>query len=272
VTGSDEAVLYEVRDTGVAWLTLNRPEVGNAIAPPQRNRIIELMGEAGNDPAVRAVLITGAGDRHFSTGGDLRHPDAVQEDGADPHPSGWVSRLIESGVQPLMTSILDCDKPVVAAVNGTAAGIGSHLALACDLVVASEDAVFIEIFIRRGLVMDGAGAFLLSRLVGLHVAKELVFLGDELAAGDAARLGLVNHVVPHDEVLGVAGGLAERLATMATVPIGLMKRLLNAAYDQDRSSALRDEALACEVNSRSRDFDEGLRAFAERRPPVWTGR
>src|SRR5699024_9168143 len=126
-------------------------EAGNAIAPEQRNRIIELMRSASDDPAIRAVVITGAGDRHFSTGGDLRQPDAERGTTDEPLPAGWVSRLIRSGVQPLMVSILDCDKPVIAAVNGTAAGIGSHLALACDLVIAADTAVFIEIFVRRGL-------------------------------------------------------------------------------------------------------------------------
>lgn len=271
MTETDDTTLHRVTPSGVAWLTLNRPEAGNAIAPAQRDRIIELMRAFSDDPEVRVVVITGAGDRHFSTGGDLRAPDAVRSATEVP-PAGWVSRLIRTGVQPLMVSILDCDKPVIAAVNGTAAGIGSHLALACDLVIASEDAVFIEIFIRRGLVMDGAGAYLLSRLVGVHTAKELAFLGDELPATEAHRLGMVNRVVPHDEVRQQASDLAERLATMPTVAIGHMKRLLNTAYAQERDAALRDEAIACEINSRSEDFGEGLQAFIDRREPRWRGR
>ena len=197
----DDAILFEVEPSGVAWLTLNRPEAGNAVAPPQRDRIIELMGVAGGDSSIRAVVITGTGTRHFCTGGDLRHPDAVQDEGDAPRAVGWVSQLISRGIQRMIASVLDCPKPVVAAVNGTAAGIGSHLALACDLVVASDQSRFIEVFIRRGLVADGGGAFLLSRMLGMHQAKELLFLGDDLPAVDAHRLGLVNRLVPHDEVV-----------------------------------------------------------------------
>ena len=271
-TSLDDQVRYRIEDTGVAWITLNRPEQGNAIAPPNRDRIISLLNGASGDPSVRAVVITGVGDKHFCTGGDLRHPDAFHPPSAPPRPVGDVVRLISHGVQRLMISVLDCDKPVIAAVNGTAAGIGAHLAFACDLVVAADDTRFIELFVRRGLVPDGAGAYLLTRLIGAHQAKELLFFGDDLPATEAARLGLVNRLVPRAEVRDFAGAWAERLATGPSVAIGLAKGLINRALDQGRTAALRDEAMAVELNSRSADFDEGLSAFVNRRPVSFTGR
>jgi 2-(1,2-epoxy-1,2-dihydrophenyl)acetyl-CoA isomerase len=271
-TEVDTTISWEVEPSGVAWLTLGRPEAGNAIAPPQRNRIIELMAVAGNDPSIRCVVITGSGTRHFSTGGDLRHADAVQKEGDPPRTVGWVRQLISTGVQRMTAAVLDCPKPVIAAVNGTAAGIGCHLAFACDLIVCSEQARFIELFIRRGLVADAGGTYLLSRTLGPHQVKELLFLGDDLPAAEAYRLGLVNRLVPHDQVLPAARQLAERLAASPTIAIGVMKGLANNVYGQTRDAAFRDEANACEVNSRSDDFGEGTRAYVERRDPLWRGR
>ena len=171
---------------GIAWLTLNRPDAGNALTPAQRNRLIALLEEASADLAVRVVVI-GAEGRHFCTGADLRadrSAGAPLPDGAPERPTGSVARMIASGAQRLVAAVLDCEKPVIAAVGGTAAGIGAHLALASDLVIAAEEARFIEVFVRRGIIPDGGGAYLLPRLVGLHRAKELVFFGDDLSAAD----------------------------------------------------------------------------------------
>ena len=167
--------------------------------------------------------------------------------------------------------MLDCEKPVVAAVNGTAAGLGSHLAYACDLVLAAETAKFIEVFVRRGLVVDGAGAYLLTRRIGAHRAKELIFFGDDLPAADAERLGLVNRVVPAGQLAQTARAWAQRLAAGPTVAIGLGKRLVNRALDVDRTTALAEEAMAAEINMTSEDGQEGLRAFRERRAPEFRG-
>jgi 2-(1,2-epoxy-1,2-dihydrophenyl)acetyl-CoA isomerase len=171
----------------------------------------------------------------------------------------------------MVTAVLDCDKPVIAAVNGTAAGIGAHLALACDLVVAAEGARFIEVFVRRGLVPDGAGCWLLARLVGLHKAKELMLLGDEVPAEEALRLGLVNRVVPAAELAAAAGEWAARLAAGPTRALALTKGLLNRSLDSDRAGALRDEALAQELNMTTHDANEGVAAFVERRDPAFRG-
>jgi len=268
-----EDELISTLENGVLRLTIDRPERGNAIAPPQRDRLTACMERASGDPDVRVVVITGAGERHFCTGGDLRHDGAAPPDPDGPgRPVGDIKRLITSGMHRLMCAVLDCDKPVLAAVNGTAAGIGVHLALCCDLVVAVDDASFIEIFARRGLVTDGAGAYLLPRLIGLHKAKELLFLAEPLAATEAERIGLINRVVPRAEFGPAVQEWAERLADGPTVALGLMKSLANRSLDQDRGSALHEEALAIEVNSRSADFTEGLRAFIDRRPVAFRGR
>ena len=268
----EEQVRHHV-EHGVAWVVLNRPEAGNALTPDQRNRVVELLDDANADVAVRAVVLTATGDRAFCTGADLR------VDRPDPHPlpEGAPARPVLAvdrtclGAQRLIAALQDCDKPIVCAVNGTAAGIGAHLAFASDLVLAADHARFIEVFVRRGIVPDGGGAYLLTRLVGPQVAKELVFFGDDLAAPDAARLGLVNRVVPGAELLDTAREWATRLASGPTPAISLSKRLINRALDIDRVSAFGDERWAQEIAMASHDAAEGLASFAERRPPAFLG-
>jgi len=267
----DEQVIAR-EDGGVLWLTLNRPEAANAVTPDQRDRLIALLEDASGRLEVRAVVITATG-KHFCTGADLRQsrPGAVRPEGVPELVIGDVARMIHAGAQRLITAVVDCEKPVIGAINGTAAGIGAHLALACDLVVAAEEARFIEIFVRRGLVPDGAGAWLLPRRIGLQKAKEMMFFGDAVSAAEAERLGLVNRVVPADEVEKVAGEWAARLASGPTRSIGLTKALLNRSLDSDRATAFREEALAQELNMQTRDANEGVDAFKERRDPDYLG-
>ncbi len=268
----DQQVRYELTDTGVAWITLDRPDVANAISPAQRDRVIALLDEAARLLAVRCVVLTATG-KAFCTGADLRAertPDPRPE-GAPDQPVGSVSRLIATGAQALIGAVLDCPKPVIAAVNGTAAGIGAHLAFACDLVVAADRARFIEVFVRRGLVPDGGGAYLLPRLIGLQRAKELLFLGDDVSAEDARALGLVNRVVPAAEVAAEAGALAERLAAGPTQALALTKVLCNRSLDSDRATAFHEEAWAQEANMGTHDAQEGVRSFVERRSAEYRG-
>ena len=259
-------------DGGVLWLTLNRPEAANALTPDQRDLLIDVLTDASARVEVRAVVITAAG-KHFCTGADLRHsrPGPERPGGAPERVVGDVARMIEGGAQRLITAVVDCEKPVIGAVNGTAAGIGAHLALACDLVVAAEGVRFIEVFVRRGLVPDGAGCWLLPRLVGLQKVKELMFFGDALGAEEAERLGLVNRVVAADELEKVATEWAGRLAAGPTRSIGLTKGLLNRSLDSDRPTAFRGEALAQELNMQTHDANEGVAAFVERREPDFRG-
>ncbi|MYV88718.1 enoyl-CoA hydratase-related protein [Streptomyces sp. SID1034] len=265
-----DSLVLHATDNGVSWITLNRPEAMNAVTWDQRERIIALLGEASAAPAVRAVVITATG-RGFCAGADLRGAPTARTDADGERVTGDVARTIRQGAQRLVTAVLDCEKPVIAAVNGTAAGLGAHLALACDLVLAAESARFIEVFVRRGLVPDGGGAYLLPRLVGPQRAKELMFFGDALAAADAERMGLVNRVVADTELAATAKEWAERLAAGPTRALALTKHLVNASLDADRTTALAAEAWAQEINMNTRDANEGVASFVERRTPKYRG-
>ncbi|MFL6000455.1 MAG: enoyl-CoA hydratase/isomerase family protein [Streptomyces sp.] len=253
-------------DGQVAYLTLNRPEVLNALTPGQRDLLIELLARASADPDVRAVVLTGTG-RGFCAGADLRGAA-----GAGERVAGDVARTLRLGAQRLIAAVLDCEKPVIAAVNGTAAGLGAHLAFACDLVLAAESARFVEVFVRRGLVPDGGGAYLLPRLIGPRRAKELMFFGEALTAREAERLGLVNRVLEDEELTKTAREWAERLAAGPTRALALTKQLVNASLDSDRATAFAAEAAAQEINMTTRDAQEGVASFVERRSAEYRGR
>jgi 2-(1,2-epoxy-1,2-dihydrophenyl)acetyl-CoA isomerase len=261
-------------EDGVLWITLNRPEAGNALTVAMRNEMIDWLGDASGDAAVRAVVITGRGERGFCTGADLRSgrtpplpkppdaPDQIVGDGA---------RIIRSGWQRLIASIQDCEKPVIAGVNATAAGGGMHLALACDLVIMAEEARFIEVFIRRGIAPDAGGAYLLTRLVGPQKAKELFFYGDDVPAAEAERIGIANKVVPRAELDKTLNEWAGRLAKAPTRAIAFTKWLTNRALETDRAGSFWDEAYAQELLSRTEDAKEGMESFMERRSPEFKG-
>ncbi|MEU1031919.1 enoyl-CoA hydratase-related protein [Streptomyces mirabilis] len=271
-----DSLVLHATDNHVSWITLNRPEALNAITPDQRERLIQHLSHASSDPDVRAVVITATG-RGFCAGADLRGGSSTGRPSTGRPPAGErvagdVARTIRLGAQRLIGAVLDCEKPVIAAVNGTAAGLGAHLALACDLVLAADSAKFIEVFVRRGLVPDGGGAYLLPRLIGPQRAKELMFFGDALTAADAARLGLVNRVVPPDDLEKTARDWAERLATGPTRALALTKQLVNASLDTDRTTAFAAEAAAQEINMSTTDATEGVAAFTERRTPHYRGR
>ncbi|HMC51472.1 MAG TPA: enoyl-CoA hydratase-related protein [Acidimicrobiales bacterium] len=276
-TTVEEQVLYRV-DKGVARITLNRPETQNALTWGMRDRLAELFEGASASLAVRAVLLTGTG-KGFCTGADLRGPrpsPAVAPgneapEGAPDRAAGDVARMIRRGWQRLIGAILDCEKPVVCAMNGTAAGGGAHLVLASDLVVMAEEARLIEVFVRRGLVPDGGGCYLLPRIVGLQRAKELMFFGDDVGAAAADRMGLVNAVVPLSALDKTATEWAERLAAGPTRTVAMTKWLLNRSLESDRSTAFYEEAWAQEAVSLTEDVREGSASFAERRKPGFRG-
>ncbi|MFF8016297.1 enoyl-CoA hydratase-related protein [Streptomyces sp. NPDC007929] len=257
--------VVHTRGGHVLSVTLNRPESLNALTAGQREEVIGLLSEASASAEVRAVVLTGTG-RGFCAGADLRAAGAPGE-----RLPGDVARTLRTGAQRLIAAVLDCEKPVIAAVNGTAAGLGAHLAFACDLVLAAESARFIEVFVRRGLVPDGGGAYLLPRLVGPQRAKELMFFGDALTAADAERLGLVNRVVRDEELEKTARAWAERLASGPTRALALTKQLVNASLDTDRATAFAAEAAAQEINMATADARDGLRSFVERRSPEYRG-
>jgi len=267
VDNAVEACVLHSDGDGIRRITLNRPDSANALRPVDRDRVIELLAEADEDPEIRVVVLAATG-RHFCSGADVGGIAGARKEGKRVTDG---MRRIMNGAQRLIAAVLDCGKPVIAVVQGAAAGIGAHLALAADLVVAAEEATFVESFVRRGLVVDGGGAYLLPRRVGMQKAKELAFFGDKLPAAEALALGLVNRVVPSAELGATADDFARRLATAPTSSIVLTKRLLNASPDGDRASAFLAEGMAQEIQSYSEDSREGVRSFVERRPAEFRG-
>jgi 2-(1,2-epoxy-1,2-dihydrophenyl)acetyl-CoA isomerase len=198
-------------------------------------------------------------------------PTPPKPEGAPDRAQGEVARGIAEGWQRVVTAVLDCEKPVVAAVNGTAAGAGMHLALACDVIVMADSAKLVPVFVRRGIAPDAAGAYLLTRLAGPLRAKQIYLFGDDIPAADALRLGLVTEVVPAAELGDRAMSLAARLASGPTRTLAVTKRLVNRALDADRETALAEEAWAQELVMTTEDAQEGVRAFIERRETEFRG-
>lgn len=271
-TNVDEELLARL-ENGVLWLTINRAEKGNAIPWYVRDRLIEHFRDAQVNLDVRAIVLTATGDRHFCTGADLSVPQPAREkpDGAPDRVVGTAVEMMRRGFQTLMQVVQDCEKPVIVALNGTAAGGGSMLTLAADLVIAADTAKIIQVFVRRGLVPDGGVAYLLPRIVGMHKAKELVFFGDDLSAADAESLGIVNRVVPAAELQATAKEWAERLASGPTKAIGWAKKLLQDASELSRRDLLNEEGMLVELNGFTQDSGEGVASFRERRTPEWKG-
>jgi len=278
MTASDDVlgktVLHRI-ENGICHITLNRPESGNAILPEQRGVIVQLLADADKNRDVRAIVL-GATGRLFCAGADMRTLSrTTNANGETPvQRPGERARFLMNGpeaAQTIIKSLLDCSKPIVAAVQGTAAGMGVQMALACDLIVMSDAASFVESFILRGIMIDAGGAYLLPRRIGLAKAKEMVFFGDALPAREAERIGLVNKVVHSDEFAAAVTDYATRLAVAPTTAIGFAKRLLNRSLDVDRETAFQEEGMSAEANGGSQDIKEGIRAFMEKRPPTFQG-
>jgi 2-(1,2-epoxy-1,2-dihydrophenyl)acetyl-CoA isomerase len=268
---SDDELLYRV-ENGVAWITLNRPDAGNAMTPEMRDRLRDIVVSFNGSFDVRAAVITAAGEKMFCPGADIRvdRPEERPE-GVPDYVVGERRRMMLQGQLQLMPAILDCEIPIIAAVNGTAAGVGVHLALCCDLVIMAEHAKFIEVFARRGLVPDGLGAWILPRLVGLQRAKELVFFADDVPAARAYEIGLCNKVVPGAELAATAKEWAERLASGPSKSYLFSKWLINRSLDVDRRTLIEEEAWAVELITQTQDMQEGVASFRERRAPNWKG-
>jgi 2-(1,2-epoxy-1,2-dihydrophenyl)acetyl-CoA isomerase len=256
-----ETILYD-KQNGVATLTLNRPQALNAFVPQMNKEVMAALKDGERDKEVRCFMITGAG-RAFCAGQDLK--------GRTPEQKGSLGASLREKYNPMIRQIRQMEKIVIAAVNGVAAGAGCNFALACDLRVASEDAKFIQSFVRVGLAPDSGGSFILTRLVGLSKAMELLLLGDTVDAMEAQRIGLVARVFPNAEFAARAREIAERVAG-APRGIGLIKRAVNHANLPALESDLEYEAHLQEIAGRSADYDEGVRAFLEKRAPVFTGK
>ena len=252
-------------DSGaVALLTLNRPAVLNSFDRPMALRLQEHLAACASDPAVRAVLVTGAG-AGFCAGQDLNEFLASSGDAA------VLGATVEASYNPVIRAIRGLERPVVCALNGVAAGAGANLALACDFVLAAEGATLVQSFSRIGLVPDSGGSFFLPRLVGLARATELIMLGDKITAAEAARCGLIHRVVPDRELMARAQALALRLAAMPTVALGLAKRLLNQSLTNSLEEQLALERDLQTLAGKTADFREGVAAFLEKRRPSYRG-
>jgi 2-(1,2-epoxy-1,2-dihydrophenyl)acetyl-CoA isomerase len=255
------------REGGVLRLTLDRPERRNALAPAGVRRLVEALEQASTDDDLRVVVLAGKGE-HFCSGADWV---AANTGGERPRP-GSVQRRTALQAHRLIELVLEVQLPVVCAVQGWAAGLGCQLALAADLTVATTSSRFWEPFTQRGFTADSGATWLLPRLVGVARAKELLLLGRELSGSEAAAWGAIHAGVPDDELETATAELVDRLAGAATVAIGLTKRGINRSLQTGLSEAMEAEAVALELSARTADFQEGLRAFTERRPARFAGR
>ncbi|MGE0431446.1 MAG: enoyl-CoA hydratase-related protein [Planctomycetota bacterium] len=259
-------IQYDLAD-GLATITLNRPDVLNSFHRPMAAELQAALATAADDAAVRCILLTGAG-RAFCAGQDLAE---AQGNGPDGSPPPSFEEIVETTYNRTIRQIVALEKPVLCAVNGVAAGAGANLAFACDIVLASSKASFIQSFIKIGLVPDTGGTWFLPRLIGLARAKALTFLGDKITADDAASFGLIWKVYEPDALIAEARKLGLHLATQPTAGIGLTKRALHLALGNSLDAQLQVEKELQIAAGETHDYREGVAAFLEKRPPQFRG-
>lgn len=262
----DEGIRIE-HDGPVLRITIDRPKVRNAVTDPGLGLMADAVAAAAADGTTRVIVLAGAGE-HFCAGIDLPSVNAPSEQRPR---TGHVQRGLAARAHRLVRALWESQLPVVAGVRGYAAGVGCNLALASDFVVASTTARFAEAFVRRGLTPDSGGSFLLPRLVGVARAKEMLLLGEPITAADAHAWGLLTRLVADDALEDEIERLVERLASSATVAVGLTKALVHRSLETSLGQALEQEAFVEELAIRSGDFKEGLAAFVEKRDPGFRG-
>jgi len=258
------STLIVERAGAIATITLNRPAARNALDLAMRQEMLAALDEVEADETVRVLILTGAGD-HFCAGGDVKSMRERRQTAAE-------GRVRVQMLNRMVERLVDFPRPTIAMVDGYAVGAGTNLALCCDIVIASERAKFGELFNKIGLAPDGGGTWFLPRLVGLARAKELIFTGDVFDAAEAARIGLVNHVVPLAEVRAATRALAEKIASGPPAVQRMAKHMLNRATTSDLTAALDLEAYSQGLAIAADDHQEGLAAFFDKRPPKFQGR
>jgi len=250
-------------DNGVAYLTLNRPEKFNSFNREMALALQQQLDACEKDESVRCIYITGNG-KGFCAGQDLA--EATDPQGLD------FAKIVTEHYNPIITRLRNIEKPIVAAVNGVAAGAGANIALACDIVVATESASFIQAFSKIGLIPDSAGTVFLPRLVGMQRAAALMMTADKVTAQEAATMGMIYKSFADDVFEGETKKLATQLAQMPTKGIGLTKRLLNESYSNSFQQQLeREKEVQVEAGT-TYDFKEGVNAFLEKRKPEFKGK
>jgi len=261
-----KCLLYDVRDR-IATLTLNRPDRLNALGDTLREDLYDAVMKCTADADVRVLVITGAG-RGFCSGGDVKSMSERSESGTTPAPTERWAPVRDR----VILAMRDCPKPIIAAVNGTAAGAGVNLALACDLRVASRAAKFSLSFVKRGLTPDWGGSWFLPRAIGTAKAFELLLTGDAIDAAEALELGLVNAVTEPEALMDRTYALARKIADGPPIAMALTKRAIHHNQEVDLRAALEFETFIQGVARETEDYKEGVKSFMEKRAPVFKGR
>jgi 2-(1,2-epoxy-1,2-dihydrophenyl)acetyl-CoA isomerase len=257
-----ETILFDVNN-GVATLTLNRPDVYNAFNEQLSSDVNDALKKTAKDKSIRVLIITGAG-KAFCSGQDLKSISGNK--------NRSLSESLYKRYNPMIKAIRNLPIPVVCKLNGVAAGAGCSLALACDMIYASENASLIEVFVNVGLVLDSGSSYFLPRLIGSARAFELATLGSKVSAQQAADWGMINKVVNLEELDNEVNMVANYYASAPTKAIGLMKKMLNKSFSSDLDSMLEYEAYCQEIAGRSEDYHEGVSAFVDKRKPNFKGK
>jgi 2-(1,2-epoxy-1,2-dihydrophenyl)acetyl-CoA isomerase len=258
---SYELILFDVT-AGVATIAFNRPKVYNSFNQQMAMEVQKALDYCKGEDAVRAVYITGEG-KAFCAGQDLA--EVMDPEGPE------LSSIVRDHYNPIIMRLRQLEKPIVAAVNGVAAGAGANLALACDICVATESSAFIQAFSKIGLIPDSGGTYFLPRIIGLQKAAAYMMLGDKISATEAERVGMIYKVLSDETFAEESRALASKLAKMPTKGIGLTKRLLNESFNNDLPTQLHREDVEQTAAGKTYDYDEGVNAFLEKRKPLFTG-
>lgn len=289
-TESDRDIIV-TREEGVATLTLNRPDKLNAVTTAMWNQLPQVLDDLRKDDSVKVLLITGAG-RGFCAGSDMgrlasvlekqqgiKSSEIIRPTGHELLPLANLEKAninivngVEAGAGQFIDLLANLEKPTIAAINGVAAGAGLSIALACDIRIASQEARFTCVWVRVGFIPDAGATYYLPRIVGMSKALELMFTGDTIDAGEAERIGLVNRVVPHKELMAVTKELATRIAKGPSIAIKLMKLATLKGLRHDLMSYLDFESYALNICRQTDDHREGVEAFKQKREPQFKGR